>query len=357
MVVGSGIVGASAAYHLAIARANGADVDVTVVDAGHDGKATLAGAGIVCPWPSAVDDGPYFDLYASGAAYYDELIGGLVALGYDDVGYRRSGALVVSDDATQLDAAYDRIERRAVGRPEVGRFERVTPPEAQELFPPLRPDLAGIHITGGARVDGRRLAQALLDAAVSHGATVVDGTAELVVGDGAVTGVRCATHPIDADAVVVAGGAWTNRLLDRVGIAVGVAPQKGQIVHLELEGVDTSGWPSLLPIGPKYLVAFDDGRIVVGATRETGSGFDTRVTAAGQAEVLVAGLAIAPGLADARLVETRVGLRPFTHGSPTIGAAPGVEGLFIGTGLGAAGLTIGPVAGRMLAAAIRSRCE
>lgn len=354
MVVGSGIVGASTAYHLAGARAGGADVEVTVVDARHDGKATLAGAGIICPWPSAMEDGPYFDLYAAGAKYYDELIGGLAALGHHEVGYRRSGALVVSDDATQLDAAYDRIERRAAGRPEVGDFVRVTAPEAQALFPPLRSATPGIHISGGARVDGRLLANALLDAASAQGATIVEGSAELVVEQDAVTGVRCGAEQIEADAVVVAGGAWTNELLGPLGAAVDVEPQKGQIVHLELAGVDTSGWPSLLPIGPKYLVPFDAGRIVVGATRETGSGFETRVTAAGQAEVLDAGLAIAPGLADARVIETRVGLRPLAHGSPTIGAAPGIAGLFIGTGMGAAGLTIGPVAGRRLADAILS---
>lgn len=345
-------MGASTAYHLARERGSAADVEITVVDAGHDGKATLAGAGIVCPWPSALEDGPYFDLYASGAAYYGELIDELAARGHDDVGYRRSGALVVSDDAAQLDAAHDRIARRAAGRPEVGEFARVDPATARALFPPLRPGVEGIHISGGARVDGRRLAQGLLDAAVHQGADVVEGRGELVFDGESVAGVRCNGNAMEADAVVVAGGAWTNELLEPAIEPVEVEPQKGQIVHLELAGVDTSAWPSLLPIGPHYLVAFDDGRVVVGATRETGSGFDTRVTASGQAEVLNAGLAIAPGLADARLLETRVGLRPFTHASPTIGASATIGGLYIGTGLGAAGLTIGPVVGRTLAEAV-----
>jgi D-amino-acid dehydrogenase len=159
---------------------------------------------------------------------------------------------------------------------------------------------------------------------------------------------------LDADAVVVTGGAWTRALLARHDVTVDVEPQKGQILHLRVD--DRSGrpptddWPSILPPGPHYLVPFDGGRVVVGATRETGSGFDTRVTVAGQREVLDAALHWAPGLADATVIETRVGLRPLaSSGRPTIGPAAGVDGLFVGTGLGASGLTIGPLAGRMLA--------
>jgi D-amino-acid dehydrogenase len=49
---------------------------------------------------------------------------------------------------------------------------------------------------------------------------------------------------------------------------------------------------------------------VAGATRETGSGFDYRITPAGLAEILEQALAVAPGLADGTYLETRVGFRP-----------------------------------------------
>ena len=81
-----------------------------------------------------------------------------------------------------------------------------------------------------------------------------------------------------------------------------------------------------------------------------GTGFDYRVTAAGQAEVLSEALRIAPGLGAATLVETRVGFRPVSpDGRPLLGRVRDVKGLVIGNGLGAAGLTIGPLAGRLLA--------
>ena len=106
----------------------------------------------------------------------------------------------------------------------------------------------------------------------------------------------------------------------------------------------------LLPLSDYYLLAFDDSRVVVGATRETGSGRDYRVTAGGQLEVLNAGLAAAPGLASATMIETRVGFRPMSpDGKPQLGLVPGWDGLLIGNGMGPSGLTIGPYAGKLLA--------
>jgi D-amino-acid dehydrogenase len=150
--------------------------------------------------------------------------------------------------------------------------------------------------------------------------------------------------------VIVTAGAWADRVLRPVGVNLPVEPQRGQIVHLRLEGVETKDWPVVLPTGSHYIVPFDSGRVVAGATRESGAGFDYRVTASGQAEVLSEALRIAPGLGAATMIETRVGFRPAgAETRPLLGWVRGIEGLAVGNGLGAAGLTIGPFAGRLLA--------
>ena len=51
VVVGAGILGASTAYHLAREGC-----EVTLVDRADEGRATAAGAGIVCPWGSPTED-------------------------------------------------------------------------------------------------------------------------------------------------------------------------------------------------------------------------------------------------------------------------------------------------------------
>ncbi len=116
-------------------------------------------------------------------------------------------------------------------------------------------------------------------------------------------------------------------------------------------GEDTASWPVVSPLGGShYLLAFPDARVVVGATRETGAGFDHRVTAAGQLEVLEQALAVAPGLRDATLLETRVGFRPATpDGRPVLGALPGHPHVVLATGFGPGGLTLAPFAGSLVA--------
>jgi D-amino-acid dehydrogenase len=314
VVVGAGVLGASTAYHLA---RDGADV--AVVDQAHEGKATAAGAGIICPWASSVDDA-FYELYVASARYYSDLVPALSELGETDLGFRRAGALIVSTDPMELASAESLLLRRRMEAPEIGDVDRLIPREAKALFPPLHADLAGVHVAGGARVDGRRLAASLLRAAEHHGATVARGLVELISRGNRVLGVRLDDRSIMADAVVVAAGAWSPALLRPLGINLPIQPQRGQIVHLRLPGQETNAWPVVLPPGSHYLLAFDESRVVAGATREVGTGFDYRVTAAGQAEVLSEALRIAPGLGVATVIETRVGFRPVSaDGRPLLG--------------------------------------
>jgi D-amino-acid dehydrogenase len=137
------------------------------------------------------------------------------------------------------------------------------------------------------------------------------------------------------------------------GVVVRVSPQRGQLAHFSLGSADTGPWPVILPADSgHYLLAFDDSRVVAGATREPGAGFDYRVTAAGLAEVLAQALTLAPGLGAATYLETRVGFRPAGPDTrPLLGPVPGVAGLIVATGLGAEGLTMGPHAGAVAARA------
>jgi D-amino-acid dehydrogenase len=342
VVVGGGVAGAATAYWLARSGAS-----VTVVDDDEPGGATAAGAGIVQPWSSAAE-GPFYDLYSAGAAFYPTQVAALAADGEVDVGYATTGSLVVDADPAVLDELERRVRARIRDVPAAGPVQRLDPVSAQGLFPVLAPELSALHVSGGARVDGRRLRAALLRAAGVHGTRLVRERATVGPREGSGPQVQAAAHPLEADAVVVAAGAWSAHLLAPLGYEVRVEPQRGQIIHLRLEAVDTSGWPSVLPLTGHYLVAFEEGRVVVGATRESGSGFHPRVTAAGQLEVLSRALTVAPGLADATMLETRVGLRPLAV-VPRIGPVPGHPGLYLNAGFGAAGLTMAPVVGQALA--------
>ncbi len=237
----------------------------------------------------------------------------------------------------------------------LGAVELLAPGRATERFPVLDPGFAAVWTGGVGRVDGRLFRDAALVAAERAGAVRHSGRAELVRDGDGVRGVRVDGQVVlDGDAVVLAAGAWSTELCAPLGLRLGLGPVRGQIVHVELPGRETAGWPTVMTLGEEhghhYALAFPGGRVVVGATREPGAGFDSRVTVAGQRQVLDAALTLAPGLTDATVLETRVGFRPVSaDGYPLLGAVPGLAGLVVATGLGANGLTYGPLTGVLAA--------
>jgi D-amino-acid dehydrogenase len=341
VVVGGGIVAASVAYH---ASRQGASV--ILVEADRPGSATAAGAGIICPWVD-LDDDAYYRLCSDGAAYYPELLAMLAEDGYAQTSYARVGALCVGRDDRSLNEIAAALRSRQAARPDIGDVQLVAPGEPRRMFPPLAEDLAAVWVSGGARIDGRQIRDVLVQAAARHGTERISGTAALEHSAGRVTGVTVGSERIPADAVVVAAGAWTADVCAAIG-HVPIGPQRGQIIHAELAGMDTASWPVVLPPGDPYLLGFPGGRVVLGATREQ-VGFEHRSTVGGVGALLAAAIELAPGLADATLLETRIGFRPVTSdGRPLIGRL--TEGLIVAAGNGPEGLTAGPWTGLAAAA-------
>jgi D-amino-acid dehydrogenase len=93
--------------------------------------------------------------------------------------------------------------------------------------------------------------------------------------------------------------------------------------------------------------------VACGGTYENDAGFDTRPTVAGLEQLLRAGLAIAPGLAEATVVDVRVGLRPVSADSlPVLGPVPGRDNVHLVTGHGMDGLLLGPHSAAVVARGI-----
>jgi D-amino-acid dehydrogenase len=341
IVVGGGVVGASAAY-----RSAGRGARTLLVDAHHEGRATDAGAGIVSPETEIRDGSPRQAMLDATPAFYADLIASLARDGEHDTGFTRCGKLVIARDEreVQMIDAYLRLlldPTRPGAVPE--GISEITPAAAHAMFPVLGPVLKAFVSRDAARVDGRQLTAALLRAAEHHGLEREALTVDNLGLDGdRVTGIAAGTRTIEARAVLIAGGAWTPALGDRLGVSLPVVPERGEIAHLRLEGVDTAAWPVLSPLHDHYMVAWPDGRVACGATHDD-AGFDARVTVAGTREIIDRALSVAPGLAHATVLEVRVGLRPVsTTGRPLLGPVPDRPGAFVATGHGASGLTFGP---------------
>jgi D-amino-acid dehydrogenase len=351
VVVGGGLLGAATAYHLVSAGAR-----TLLVDRADIGRATDAGAGILSPETNSRDPEAWFRFAVEAVGYYPALIDRLAGEQAGDTGYTRCGQLVVAVSDDEIEP-FERARRlvferqRSRGRPAPADLHEVTAAEAQELFPPLARVHGAIYSRGGARVDGRLLNRALHAAAEARGLVVRRaGVERLAIEGGAVRGVVVDGETVAADAVAIAGGAWSEAFAAQLGVTIAVAPQRGQIIHLGLRGADTGRWPVVSAFHHHYLVAWPDSRVVAGATRETTSGFAPHTTAAGVREVLSEALRVAPGLAPAEVREIRVGLRPLTSDTlPVLGPVPGVAGVFLVTGHGPSGLTLGPYSAKLVA--------
>jgi D-amino-acid dehydrogenase len=351
VVIGGGLVGSATAYHLVSAGAR-----TLLIDRADRGRATDAGAGILSPETNSRDPDAWFRLAVEAVEYYPALVERLSAEQRGDTGYAQCGKLVVAvsdDEVAPFSRARQIVfeRQRARGLPKPDDLHDVTDAEARELFPPLAPVHGAIYSRTAARVDGRLLNGALRTAAESRGLVVREGSVERLVRDGdAVTGVVAGGESVVAGSVAIAGGAWSEAFGRQLGVTIPVAPQRGQIIHLGVPGTDTSRWPMVSAFHHHYMVAWPDGRVVAGATRETGSGFAPHTTASGVGEVLGEAMRVAPGLAGATVREIRVGLRPLTPDTlPVLGAVPGVRNVFLVTGHGPTGLTLGAYSGKVVA--------
>ncbi len=353
-VVGAGLVGLSLAYELACLGAT-----VTVIDAGHPGRATDAGAGILSPVTSAEAEESLWPFLRQAGDHYPALLRRLRADGVDvtGAGYGRCGILSIGlrehEDSWFAPFA-DRVLRRSPGRrgrdhprgsrgplpaPRAGRTASCTrrPRPASTVaawrLPCGRPRRGAASPSSRARCTASSLRPGPAGADVD--AVAVEGLPR----------VACA-------AVAVAGGAWTAAAGEWFTTRLPVGPTKGQIVHLGVDA-ETDHWPIVQPLLTHYLVPWPGGRVACGGTFESGAGFSVRVTAAGLHELLRECLTIAPGLDGATYLETRVGLRPTSADDRAlVGPLPGWGNAWVATGHGANGLLQGPYSARALAHAM-----
>jgi D-amino-acid dehydrogenase len=283
--------------------------------------------------------------------HYPDLIARLRADGVDTEpsGYATCGLLSVSlreSEESWFAPFADRVLSRAEGR-----VREITPDDAVGLFPPLGPAHRVLHYPGAARIDGRGMADALRQGAIARGVQFVSG---------AVCGVEAAAERVErvqieghddvtCDALAVAGGAWSASMGEWLHTPLPITPTKGQIVHLATEQ-ESGAWPIVQPLLTHYLVPWPGGRVACGGTFEPGAGFSATVTAAGLHELLRECLTVAPGLADATYLQTRVGLRPTSPDDrPVLGSVPGWDNVWVATGHGANGLLLGPYSAKLLA--------
>jgi glycine oxidase len=345
IVVGAGVVGCAVAHELARRGASVEIVDERPVGMG----ATQASAGVLAPHIEARADGPLLDLSVRSLDLYDKFVESVTADSGVAITYRRTGTLdVATDDAEwrALRAAADLLTRRGV--PTV-LFDA---PGVRAEEPHLGESaLGGLLIEQHGFVAAIDLTRALVAAARRHGAQLIEQSrVRRIAYEGREIVLDTDRGTLSGDAVVLAAGSWSGEItVNGVAARLPVRPVRGQLLHLGWSGTQLRRvtWSRRC-----YMVPWDDGTVLVGATVEE-AGFDERATVAGVRDLLDAACEIVPQAWTCGFRGVRVGLRPATPDDlPVIGASSTVPNLMYASGHYRNGVLLAPLTAQLVADAM-----
>ena len=226
--VGGGVIGLSAAWRLAQSGAA-----VTVIDAGFDGRASWAAAGMLTPVTEAYwGEDALLALTVGSMARWPEFAADLERATGRDIGLELDGVLAVGLDTDDV-AVIDDLHSLHVDHGLAST--RLRSRECREHEPLLAPQVrGGLFAPNDGAVDPRRLVDALTVACHDAGVELRTGHVERFALDGdRVTGVVLGGETLIAPTSVLAAGSWSS-LLDAVtgAVDVPVRPVYGEVMRL-----------------------------------------------------------------------------------------------------------------------------
>lgn len=339
IVVGAGIIGCAIAQTLAMRGARVRLIEARSVASG----ATRASAGMLVPYLEAHERGPLFDLATRSLDLYDEFIARTTADSTIAVEYRRCGSLQIASDA----AAASHLRAAEQAFPSV--LQWLDAAAARRVEPSLPESVEGALLAAThGYVDVNALTEALAWAAMRHGVEIEAGRriTRIDTSDGTTSAISEDGGCWTAETIVLAAGSWTPQTGIADPAATHVRPIRGQLLRLAWRGTPLSHvlW------GPEcYVVPWDDGTLLVGATMED-VGYDEHPTAAGVRDLLDAVCELLPDAWRAEFVDARAGLRPATtDGLPLVGRSASNDRVVYATGHFRNGILLAPLTAALVA--------
>ena len=344
-VVGGGIVGCSVAYELASRGAS-----VRIVDPRGTGRgATYASAGILAPYIEGHSE-PLLRLSVCGLAHYDSFIERVSTDAKQRIEYRRTGTLQVAQDAGGVRELMDSAARLAAA---AVPHTYVDGAGARSLEPALSAQItAALLIPQHGYVAVAPFISALTEALSRRAAVFSMARVQQIESTNGAVQVTTTEGLIESEAVVIAAGSWSGDVTTGSTRPVPVRPIRGQLLHLRCSEPLVS---RVIFGGSAYLVPWQDGSLLVGATSED-VGFDESATAAGVHGLIDGATEVVPAVQTARFTEVRVGLRPFTSDElPVVGPSSTMRGVYYATGHYRSGVLMAPLTAMLVAELLEGR--
>jgi glycine/D-amino acid oxidase-like deaminating enzyme len=324
VVVGSGIIGSSIAWHL---TKGGAAVTV-ISESAVGGMATPCSfAWINASWGNPE---PYMRLRMRSMTEWSRL-----ATEVPGLPLAWCGGLCFDVPQAELETYAAQHNSWGYG------VRQVNGAEAARIEPNLtEPPSFALHVATEGAAEPVASTKALLTDAARHGAKIIAGKVEaLKLANGKVVGAETAAGPLLADEVVIAAGAGAPALLAMAGVELPLETPPGLVVHSRPHAPLLNG---IVLSEPLHMRQTAEGRVIAGADfGGTDPGLDPEETARQVFSQLKAMLRNADGL---EFDFFTIGYRPTPiDGFPAVGRAAGLEGLYVA--VMHSGITLAPAIG------------
>ncbi|MBI5650200.1 MAG: FAD-binding oxidoreductase [Chloroflexi bacterium] len=344
VIIGAGVMGASAAFHLARGarmseRARPLGARVVVVEKGSIGSGmTKRSGGLVRgTFPNETET----QLAWTSLNYFRDwknIVGG-------DCAFVKTGVVVIVDEA-----------RAHIGAP----AQTLDADALRELQPHARVDdvVRALYEPDAGYADPLATTQAFAARAKEWGAEFRTGTLvkSIRVEHHRVTGVETTTGMIETMNVVVMTGAWSERLLKPRGIDIGIQTARVQVAFFDRPAELKKGHCAFVDLTTgAYFRPHTFGLTYAGLLNEeinlvNPDHFDETVSQDFVADLRARIATRIPAMAHARFARRHTGVYDLTpHARPIISRVPGIAGLIVAAGFGANGFAIAPAVGACVA--------
>ena len=216
--------------------------------------------------------------------------------------------------------------------------------------------VGGLLLPGDETGDCFKFTQNLAALAVTQGVQFRYGThiKRLVLAGKQIDGVVTDSGTFRADAYLVALGSYSPLLLKNVGIRIPVYPVKGYSITVPITDVSCAPESTVMDESHKVAVTRLGDRIRVGGTAEL-AGYTLKLHDARRRTLEHVVTDLFPRSGDVKRAEFWCGLRPMTpDGTPVVGGTR-LPNLYLATGHGTLGWTMAAGTGRVMADVISGR--
>jgi len=351
VIIGGGIIGCSCAYYL-----SREGVRVCLVEKGTIASGTSrAGQSHIILWEEPEIN---LKLEKASRSLYEALSEELPF----DIEYRRTGSMAIVENQADWEP-FERTVRSLQARGL--NCQLLKGDDLLRLEPNLAPDLVGgAFFPEDAQVNPMLTTLALAQAAKKMGAVIRPFTEVMGIElslDKKVVAVDTTAGRIPTGLVVNAAGVWSAAIGKMIGLDIPVVPRRGHIIVTEPVPDNLINCKIILAAGYMQTLGATggvamsaniqqtrSGNLLLGSSRDF-VGFDWSVNPEVIRAQAARNLRFLPALAEIHAIRTYAGLRPYSSDLiPIIGEADTVQGFYVATGHEGAGITMGPITGKLI---------